>query len=106
MTTSPTQSGGEIDVNMVVDKVPAKAAMKAAAPGKRKAPEESTVWDPSSKSPKPDPNGGSADDPQISGANALAVVDPSAIGGAMVPSGNLKGEGVEGREQVQGRLPR
>ena len=102
LTTSPTQSGGEIDVNMVVDKVPAKAAMKAAAPGKRKAPEESTVWDPSSKSPKPDSNGGSADDPQISGANALAVVDPSAIGGAMVPSGNLKGKVSRGGSKYKG----
>ena len=76
--------------------------MKAAAPGKRKAPEESTVWDPSSKSPKPDSNGGSADDPQISGANALAVVDPSAIGGAMVPSGNLKGKVSRGGSKYKG----
>lgn len=102
LTASPTQSGGEIDVNMVVDKVPAKAAMKAAAPGKRKAPEESTVWDPSSKSPKPDSNGGSADHQQISGANALAVVDPSAIGGAMVPSGNLKGKVSRGGSKYKG----
>lgn len=102
LTASPTQSGGEIDVNMVVDKVPAKAAMKAAAPGKRKAPEESTVWDPSSKSPKPDSNGGSADHQQISGANALAVVDPSAIGGAMVPDGKLKGKVARGGSKYKG----
>ena len=102
LTTSPTQSGGEIDDNMVKDKVPAKAAMKAAAPGKRKAPEESTVWDPSSKSPKPDPNGGSADQQQISGANALAVVDPSAIGGAMEPVGKLKGKVSRGGSKYKG----
>ena len=102
LTTSPTQSGGEIDDNMVKDKVPAKAAMKAAAPGKRKAPEESTVWDPSSKSPQPDSNGGSAVQQQISGANALAVVDPSAIGGAMEPVGKLKGKVSRGGSKYKG----
>ena len=91
-------NGDEIAGSMVVDKVPAKAAMKAAAPGKRKAPEEPSTY---GKSPRPDSTNGGLDH-QISGGSALAVVDPAAIDGGMVPVGKLKGKAARGGSQYKG----
>ena len=91
-------NGDEIAGSMVVDKVPVKAAMKAAAPGKRKAPEEPSTY---GKSPRPDSTNGGLDH-QISGGSALAVVDPAAIDGGMVPVGKLKGKAARGGSQYKG----